>query len=282
MDLVNKKIAKYADVNRIILNEVTFSQLKLDATDLYEIIANMILDKENLFFYCTQRSSCRTFKDTKKYVKQLIKRKILNFEIDTILKSLKWDDGSIDIYSRKFSGDLGEYLMCIIIEQFDISNVLISKVSLKTSPSMPAFGNDNIFYDYKNNTLFFGEAKFYQDTKMALEEAFNSINEHSKNAIEFSFIKNHTASFIAEDGRELQKIEKKLETVNFSNVKFTSITFIMSDDNYNEEDYINDLQSFTRSNSEKFSYVNESIVVFLPIISKNGFLSYFERKVKTL
>lgn len=282
MSLIKKDFLFHNDISRIILDGFTFSQLKIDATELYEIISNLLLNKENLFYYCTQRASCRTLKETKKYVKRLIKDNILRAEIETILKNLKWDKYSIDINSTKFSGDLGEYLMNIIIETFDISATLISKVSLKTSPSMPSFGNDNIFYDYNSNILYFGEAKFYTDTKKALKESFDSINNHLKNLIEISFIKNHTSTFIAENDRTLKKIEKRLEIVDAAKISCTSITFIMSDDHYEEVDYQKDLLDFASANAEKNTYINESIIVFLPIISKNEFLKYFENKVLAL
>lgn len=282
MGLIKKDFSLHNDISRIILDGLTFSQLKIDATELYEIISNLLLNNENLFYYCTQRTSCRTLNETKKYVKRLIKDNILRAEIETILKNLKWDKNSIDINSTKFSGDLGEYLMNIIIETFDISETLISKVSLKTSPSMPAFGNDNIFYDYNSNILYFGEAKFYNNTKNALNEAFDSINTHIKNLIEIAFIKNHTSTFIAENGRTLKKIEKRLETIDAAKISCKSITFIMSDDNYEEQDYQNDLLVFAGTKAEKNTYIKESIIVFLPVISKNEFLKYFERKVAAL
>lgn len=282
MELVKKDFSLYTDVSRIVLNGFTFKQLKIDATNLYGVISNLLLNDENLFYYCTQRTSCRTLKETKKYVKQLIRSNILEAEIKTILKNLKWDKESIQIKSNKFSGDLGEYLMNIIIETFDISKTLISKVSLKTSPSMPAFGNDNIYFNYENNILYFGEAKFYNNTNDALESAFNSINSHFDNSKEISFIKNHTSTFIAEDGRVLKKIEKKLETIDISKIHCKSITFIMSDDNYEESDYINDLKKFASVDNNKNKYIEESIIIFLPIISKNDFLTYFEEKVKLL
>ena len=159
--------------------------------------------------------------------------------------------------------------MNIVIEEFDISKTLISKVSLKTSPSMPSYGNDNIFFDYENKILYFGEAKFYTDTINALTEAFNSISLHSKNLQELSYIKNHTNTFIAENGKTLKKLERRLEKINSSQIKCTSITFIMSDDNFEED-------------ADKNKYINNAIIVFLPIISKNNFLKYFENKVKTL
>lgn len=211
-----------------------------------------------------------------------MKKNILKTELNAILMNLKWDKDSIDINSTKFCGDLGEYLMSIIIEKFDISNTLISKVSLKTSPSMPAFGNDNVFYDYQTNTLYYGEAKFYDNTINALSNAFDSITKHSKSLQELSFIKNQSSSFVAENGKLLKKIEKRLETIDASQISITSISFIISDDNYEENDYVDALNKFAGTHPDKLNYINNSIIVFLPVISKTNFLNYFEGKVKSL
>lgn len=282
MSLIKKNVTGYSDISRIVIDGFDFSYIKLNANQLYDILANYLLDKENLFYYCTQRSSSRTLKDSKKYVKDLLNNGTIKTEINTILTNLRWNYNSININSSKFCGDLGEYLMCIIIESFDISNTLISKISLKTSPNMPSFGNDNIFYDYKNNILYFGEAKFYKNTSSALKEAYKSINMHKNNFIEISYIKNHTSTFIAENNVILKKIEKKLETVDVKNVKCSSITFIVSDDKYEEHDYVNTLKKFAENSDDKKIYVNSGIIVFLPIVSKNDFLNYFKMRINEL
>lgn len=283
MALEKKQFLEYGTISRIILGGITFSQLKLKPIDLYEIISNILLDKENLFFYCTQRNSCRTLTNTRKYVKELMKKGILMAELDTILECLNWKKDTIDIYSSTFSGDLGEYLMNIIVEKFDISRTLISKVSLKTSPSMSAYGNDNVFYDCEKNILYFGEAKFYgENTLKALIQSFDSVEKHSKSLVEISFIKNQTSSFIAENKEKLRKIEKRLETIDASKITCKSITFIISDDCYEEDEYVKTLKSFVLKKDDYKKYIKESIIVFLPIISKNDFLKYFESKVKSL
>ena len=69
MGLIKKDFQLYNDISRIVLEDLTFSQLKIDAAELYEIISNLLLNNEKLFYYCTQRTSCRTLKETKKYVK---------------------------------------------------------------------------------------------------------------------------------------------------------------------------------------------------------------------
>lgn len=56
----------------------------------------------------------------------------------------------------------------------------------------------------------------------------------------------------------------------------------MSDDNFEEDEYLNALAKFAKENADKNKYINSAIIVFLPIISKNNFLKYFENKVKAL
>lgn len=56
----------------------------------------------------------------------------------------------------------------------------------------------------------------------------------------------------------------------------------MSDDNYEEKEYCDDISAFIGNNDEKNAYIKESIIVFLPVISKKKFLKYFEKKVMTL
>ena len=56
----------------------------------------------------------------------------------------------------------------------------------------------------------------------------------------------------------------------------------MSDDNFEEDEYLDSLTKFAKENTDKNKYINSAIIVFLPIITKNNFLKYFENKVKTL
>ena len=280
--LIKENIAPFKYANRIVLDGVTYERLLISADDLYEVISNLLLNTENLYYFCTQKSSCNTLRDTKKFVKQLTKKGILHENLESILIGMKWDKNSININSTTFSGDLGEYLMNILIEKMDISKTLISKVSLKTSPSMPSFGNDNIFFDVKTKTLYFGEAKFYDNTAKALLEAFSSINMHMKNSVELSYITTHTKTFIAENGRTLNKIRKELEILPISQINVSSITFVISQDCYESDNYLKLLNTMMKNGSISNEYVEESIMVFLPIISKNDFLNYFEKKVKML
>lgn len=282
MGLSNYRLLPFKNVNRIVLKDKTYQQLLITPEELYEILSNFILDNENLFFYCTQKSSCRTIEDTRKYVKKLISMNIIKDQVNDVLITMGWDKDNIDINNAVFSGDLGEYLMNIIISKFSKASSLISKVSLKTSPKMPAHGNDNIFYDYEKEILYYGESKFYSSTSRALKEANDSINLHLSDNREFAFIKTHTGSFVAENGELLKKIENEIDFKKTSDVTIKSISFVMSDDKYEEEDYSKLLNTMIKNGTLDSKYVNESIIIFLPVISKDDFLKYFERRVKSI
>ncbi len=282
MGLIKESFEENSNINRIVLENKTITELRITAEELYDIISELLLDRENLFYYCTQRKTCRTLKSTKKYVKKLIKQKILNQNVDEVLMSMGWDKNHLNISNSVFQGDLGEYLMNIVIEKMDISKSLISKVSLKTSPSMPAYGNDNIFYDLNSNTLYFGESKFRKKTKEALLSTYNSIQIHKSSLTEISYIKNHTSDFISESGAILKRIERKFETIDPSQVKINSISFVMTEDKYTEPDYKEILDSLVTSKQISNDYITNSIIVFLPIISKCDFLQFFEKKVNSL
>ncbi len=279
MELVCNAFTDINNVDRIVLNGITYEELVISADNLYEILSSFVLNNGNLFFYCTQKSTCRTFEDTRIYVDNILKKGILKERVNEVLVSLGWDKDNLDIKSTVFSGDLGEYLMSILIEKFIDVSTLISKVSLKTSPKKAAHGNDNIYYDYDKGILYFGESKFYEKTSQALSEAYKSINEHLKENKEFSYIRNHSASFIAENGDKLLKIENLIENVEIKDVIVESISFVMSEDKYTEDEYKKLLLEMEKNKTVDYDYVHKSKIIFLPIISKDKFLQYFEKKV---
>ena len=164
--------------------------------------------------------------------------------------------------------------MNILIDKFIDAKTIISKISLKTSPRMPIFGNDNVYYDFDNDILYFGESKFYNNFKSALRRAETSIDEHN-NVEEISFVRTHTSSFIAENGHKRDKLVEKFENIYSSNINIKSIIFIINDDIYCKKDYEADMISYFNSIEKINEISNEIIFVFLPILSKEEFLKYF-------
>lgn len=239
---------------------------------LYEAILELLFDKVNLLYYTTQRKSCNTLKKAKKDARRSIANGTINFTISSILSNLGWEYDTLNINNTVFQGDLCEYLMCILLDEFTDSENMICKVSLKTSSRVSAFGNDNIFYNYKTKILYYGEAKFYQEVDAALEKAFSSLDIHSTG--ELKFICNHTTEFIAKDGRKLKRIVKKFENVKIEEIRIGRIIFIMNEDVHLKEDYEHFL------NCKKDLIENDDIIAFVPILSKEKFLEYFKENLR--
>ena len=224
------------NLKKIKLITYSWEQLLGDKSILYAAICDLLLSDENLFYYASQKESTKTLLETRKYIKELIEKNIIDMRIDDIFSDIGWNKDEINIENTHFQGDLAEYLMCILLDKFTKVDTLISKVSLKTSPSMPSYGNDNIFYDYEQEILYYGESKFYNNTSTAINRAIQSLKKHA-NAEEFSFIRSHDSMFIAENGEKRKRIIEELEEKNIEDITIKSIFFIANDDIYLKSDY---------------------------------------------
>lgn len=262
---------------KIRIDRISWEELFKNKEYLYEKIADLLLDEENLLYYATQRESSKTLDEARKYVRRLIENKTLDLNINEVLKNIGWNDKT-NINNTVFQGDIGEYLMSIFIDKFANSETLISKISLKTSAGMPVFGNDNYYYDYEDEILYFGEAKFYEDSRQALKKALTSIEEHN-NTSEIMFVKNHTGLFIAENNEKRKNVVEIFDEASTDNITLKSIIFIMNDDIYRKEDYENMLiEYFNGIDRVKEKTIN-LILIFFPILSKREFLEYFYRRI---
>lgn len=271
------KLLNDEDLIKIRINKLSWKELFKNKAYLYEKIADLLLDEENLLYYASQRESSKTLESTKQYVKKLIKNKTLQLNIREILNAIGWNEGA-DIKNTVFQGDIAEYLMSIFIDKFASSETLISKISLKTNSGMPIYGNDNYYYDYDNEILYFGESKFYSNTKQALQNALKSIQEHN-NVDEIMFVKNHSSAFIADNNEKREKIVEIFDEVSIENVKTKSIIFIMNDDIYAKEDYERLLLEYFNGLDNVKAETIDLILVFFPILSKDEFLKYFYRRI---
>ena len=238
-----------------------------------------MLSEENLFYYASQKESTKTLVDTRKYIKKLIDKDIIDSTIEDVLSGIGWKKEQININSTHFQGDLAEYLMCILLDKITNVDTIISKVSLKTSPRMPSYGNDNIYYDYEKEILYYGESKFYDNVSSAIKRAKESLEQHA-NAEEFSFIRSHDNVIIAEDGTKRIKIIEELEEKSIEEITIKSIFFIANDDIYLKADYESKIIERFESIEELNIKSAELIMVFLPILSKGEFLNYFKGRLE--
>lgn len=274
-----EKINLFNEENKIKikLSQISWDDLFNDKSILFNAICDLVLDEKNLLYYATQKESTKTVTDTRKYVDSLIKNNNLIYAIDDVFNALGWND-EINIESTKFQGDLAEYLMSILLDKFTNVETLISKISFKTSSKMSVYGNDNVYFDYENDVLYFGESKFYQKASTGLDEALKSIESHST-IEEISFVRNHTSSFIAENGEKRIKVSEKYENAYIDDLNIRSIIFIMNQDICKKEKYEEMLIEYFKDVEKLQQKTEEIILVFLPILSKKEFLDFFERRV---
>ncbi len=262
---------------KIRIKQITWEELFNNKTILFNSICDLLLSEKNLLYYATQKESSKTIVETKKYVDSLIKNNNLIFAIEDIFNALGWNKEN-NINNTTFQGDLAEYLMSILLDKFTNVETLISKVSFKTSSKMSVYGNDNVYFDYENDILYFGESKFYKSASEGLKDAIESIEKHYT-IEEISFVRNHTSSFIAETEEKRIKMIEKYETAYVDNINIRNIVFVVNEDIYDAHDYENMLVKYFDGEENLIQKTEEIILVFLPILSKKEFLNFFVRRI---
>ena len=267
------------NIKKIRLTAYKWEELIGNKEILYKALCDLLLSEENLFYYASQKESTKTLVDTRKYIKKLIDKDIIDSTIEDVLSGIGWKKEQININSTHFQGDLAEYLMCILLDKITNVDTIISKVSLKTSPRMPSYGNDNIYYDYEKEILYYGESKFYDNVSSAIKRAKESLEQHA-NAEEFSFIRSHDNVIIAEGGTKRIKIIEELEEKSIEEITIKSIFFIANDDIYLKADYESKIIERFESIEDLNIKSAELIMVFLPILSKGEFLNYFKGRLE--
>ena len=265
-------------LSKVRLSKISWESLFEDKTILYQAVCDLLLNEENLLYYVSLKESTKTLNETKEYIKRLRSSGNIYSVLEDLFNSIGWNK-NINITNTVFQGDLAEYLMSILLEKITNIETLISKISFKTSSSMPVYGNDNVYYDFENDILYFGESKFYNNVDSALEMAVSSIKKQAT-VEEISFVRNHTVAFLAENGEKRNKIVEKFEQVYASDIDIKSIIFIVNDDIYKKEDYENRILKYFHSVDKINEFSSEVILVFLPILSKEEFLNYFVRRLK--
>lgn len=262
---------------KIRIKQITWEELFNNKTILFNSICDLLLSEKNLLYYATQKESSKTIVETKKYVDSLINNNNLIFAIEDIFNALGWNKEN-NINNTTFQGDLAEYLMSILLDKFTNVETLISKVSFKTSSKMSVYGNDNVYFDYENDILYFGESKFYKSASEGLKDAIESIEKHYT-IEEISFVRNHTSSFIAETEEKRIKMIEKYETAYVDNINIRNIVFVVNEDIYDAHDYENMLVKYFDGEENLIQKTEEIILVFLPILSKKEFLNFFVRRI---
>ena len=273
-----KTISLLGDPNKvkIRLDGVEWNVLIVDKSILFSAITRVLLNIENLFFYASSRESTYSLEETREYIQKRIKTQGYIFDdVASILHFLGWLPSSdIDASSTVFQGDIGELLMCELIDQLNISHTLIAKISLKTGPYNSIHGNDNSFYDYEKNILYFGEAKFYSNMNEGLADALDSLYDHSKNDYELDFIFNKTSSFLADNGEIRSEIVEKFESRSKEEFELGFIMFVMFDNVYEKREIEDKLRMFIKSHESQINAISNMHIVLLPVLDKDELLNF--------
>ena len=267
-----------SNLKKMRVSSCTWDEIFENPKLVYEAIIDLLLDSVNLFYFASQKESTKTLTETKKYIKVLLKNGTIDDDLNAVLDSIGWNKEQINVQNTIFQGDLAEYLMCILIDELTDYNTLISKVSLKTSPKMPSFGNDNIFFDYDNNILYYGESKFYADPLSGVGDALKSLDIHFTTN-EISYIRSHTRTFIAPDGKKRKQLVEMMDFVPVDDINIKRICFVANDTVCRKEDYENLLMKKFGNQEEITNTFKEIVLVFLPVISKKELLEHFERRI---
>lgn len=135
------------------------------------------------------------------------------------------------ISKRKKStkGDYGELLLFLILKVFFKSEKLVTKVKLKTG-NQEVYGYDCAHFTVENDEpiLWLGESKFHSTFSNAIGKAFESLDEHCKEAFtiqEFSFLEPHIE--LNEDFPYREIIRDKLKGItSFDSIKIKVPVFI--------------------------------------------------------
>lgn len=265
---------------KIKLKEYSWDVLLASKSILFDSICDLLLNYQNLMFYASQKASCKTLESLRDEIIKNTATGRLESCIDDILISLGWFPAeNINVDSDVFSGDIGELLMCILIDKLGISKTIISKVSLKTSPKVSAYQNDNVFYDLENKILYYGESKFYSSLYQALYNAVDSLKTHSETLNELSYIRTHTSAFVADNEETKERLYEELEYVKKEDVTISSISFVMEEDKYIKDDIEKVMAHFSDDYDSNMTPFAHCYVVILPVLVKKEFLNFLKNRI---
>jgi len=109
------------------------------------------------------------------------KQHLITYDSDVEIAKLRRKAESL-FTDLKNTGEGGEILLYILVQEFLKIPQLLCKMPLKTNSQMHYHGVDGIHaeYDDRNNVLalYWGESKLYQDIGQAITACFNSLKEY--------------------------------------------------------------------------------------------------------
>lgn len=146
---------------------------KISLTEFFELVRNGIL--QNFIFSCKE-----------------IEKK-LGMQSTTAMEDL-FDKALRKTSKHTAQGELGELLLFTLLDVYLKAPKLLSKVSMKTVPTMPVFGADAVHGQMVDGEfrVYLGESKLYKSFKSAATAAAASmVSAKSKFDVEFDLLDSH-------------------------------------------------------------------------------------------
>ncbi|MGX7245040.1 Hachiman antiphage defense system protein HamA [Enterococcus quebecensis] len=170
-------------------------------------------------------------------------------------------------------GDIGEFLMHHLVSNYisddNSLTYLYPKLVLKSTPKMPAYGNDGTIYVPSKKEIFYLEAKFYTNLTKAINKAVDSLKEH--NEVTQENIDHKTELFRNVKTKNKDEIIEITDDVNEK-----LILFLICDNIYKKDDVLKCLEKNNGLIELKKNF--EVIIFVLPILSKREFLESFKKQ----
>ncbi|WP_102291974.1 DUF1837 domain-containing protein [Vibrio cyclitrophicus] len=169
----NFRLSDQRVVNTLLVYLPCHEDGKISLTEFFEFVRNGIL--QNFVFSCKE-----------------IEKK-LGMQSTTAMEDL-FDKALRKISKHTAQGELGELLLFTLLDVYLKAPKLLSKVSMKTVPTMPVFGADAVHGQMVDGEfrVYLGESKLYQDFKLAATKAASSmVSAKSKFDVEFDLLDSH-------------------------------------------------------------------------------------------
>lgn len=250
-------------LNKIRMKFFSWDELMIANDILFNEISDILFNTENVLKIASTYRPNINYSDEQKRKKYFDALKMIGFI----------SSGSVDITKKTLHGDIGEFLMHVMLAMFlddnTVEKYIYPKLVLKTSPQMPVYGNDGTIYIKDKKEIFYLEAKFYKDLNIAIKRAVESLIDHNE-------VSNENFNHRIELFRNV-KTDQLDEIIEIDeDVKENLAIFIMCE-NYT---YYDDILKVVIENKELDRLKKEfGVIIFvLPILNKDEYLKNFQER----
>ena len=162
-------------------------------------LADYLLKEENLLNYANRTNPipfepnrycyCKLYKTLSLFLSEEMEQIYLDQyskDLQDILKNeyrFINDDGSTKLQLDKI-GKLGEYTFHLLLTQFYGLDCIIPKFTLTSNRNMSIFGIDTLFYNEKENAIYFGESKVSKNINSAIKLVNESLSNYEHQILE--------------------------------------------------------------------------------------------------